>query len=675
METNIYSKVLAVTKAGIIPFIIITLVLGWNLVPAQGNPLNRKVTFQVKEGPLEEVLVVMSEKGKFYFAYNSEVTPVDSIVTFLAQNEKVKKLLDELFEGEMSYSAVGNHIVLRPAEKPEKKNVPDWIEISGFLIDGKTGEKIQYGTVYDPEKHNSSLTKADGSYSLRVPGYLKSLPISFHRIGYRDTVVIVRPQTDRNLTVGLMPLPLDRLERREVSLVGDSYQEELPLTRIFVPEVQQRRAFNLNRALANFPVQFSLVPSIGTNGLMSGGMTNVVSINLLAGYAAGVKGVEIGGLVNMDRENVLGVQVGGLANIVGGDVLGTQVAGINNHVRGSFTGFQAGGIYNMVDDTMTGVQVGGIFNIIHHDIHGVQVGGIFNIAEEDMDGVQVAGLFNRAGGEVKWVQAAGLFNTAESNVGGGQAAGLYNESGDSVGGFQAAGLINTARGSVGGFQAAGLVNRAKGDVGGFQAAGLANKAKGTVGGLQVAGIFNRAEKVKGMQIGLINISDTLEGYALGLINWSKNGYKAIGFGSNDVDHVRLELRSGRPKLYNFLSLGLRLTEGQRAWSYGGGVGSTVSFTPSLGTNLELSIQQVNEEGLGAGRLNLVHSFRPSLVFSPTPWFELAAGPGISLGVANAFGNNGEFLSNVPLNPFWSYDSRRARVSSWVGYQGSIRISF
>lgn len=660
---------------------------------AQGNPLNRRVTFQVKDEPLEDALIIMGEQGKFYLAYNSEIVPIDSMVTLLAQNEKVRKLLDELFEGTMTYSSIGNHIVLRPADRPKKKNEPEWIEISGFLIDGKTGEKIQYGTVYEPEKRNSALTKADGSYTLRVPGHLKSLPVSFHRIGFRDTVVVVRPQSDPHLTVGIWPLPLDPMESMEVSLVGDSYHDdlELPLTKIFVPEVQQRRAFNLNRALANFPIQMSLVPSIGTNGLMSGGMTNVVSINLLAGYAAGVKGVEIGGLVNIDRENVMGFQVGGLANIVGGNVLGAQVAGINNHVRGSFTGFQVGGIYNMVDDTMAGIQVGGIFNIIHKDIHGVQIGGIFNLAEEDMDGFQIAGLFNQAGGKVKWVQAAGLFNKAVSDVGGGQAGGLYNRSGgavggfqaagltnfakDSVGGFQAAGLINTAGGSVGGFQAAGLVNRAKGDVGGFQAAGLANVAKGSVSGVQASGIFNKAKNVKGMQIGLINVCDTLDGYALGLINWSKNGYKALGIGSNDVDHIRLELRSGRKKFYNFLSLGLRLTPDQRAWSYGGGIGTTLNFTSSLGTNLELSIQQMNEEGLGAGRLNLVHSFRPSLVYSPTPWFELSAGPGVSLGVANAFGNAGEFLSNIPQNPFWEYDSRNTRVSSWLGYQGAIRISF
>lgn len=593
---------------------------------AQGNPLNRKLTFKVIDNRLDETLDIMGEKGSFSFAYNSQVLPTDSLISLMAQDEKVRKLLDEIFQGSMTYKSVGNHIVLRPSERPKKQSKPAWQDITGYLIDGKTGEKIAHATVYDAEKQNSALSRKDGSYTLRVPGHLPSVPVSFHRFGYKDTVVVIRPGSNQNLTVGLEPLPQEYFEGQAVSLVGDSYHEDLPLTNIFVPEVQQRRAFNLSYALAKFPFQISLLPSIGTNGLMSGGMTNILSINLLAGYAAGLNGVEVGGLVNIIREDVIGVQVAGLANTVGGNVIGVQAAGLYNHVKGSFSGVQAGGLYNIVKDTMTGIQVGGLFNTIEGDIHGFQVAGMFNRAKAEMDGAQIAGLTNSAWGDVKWTQVAGL------------------------------------------------ANRSRGSVGGGQIAGLKNVAKDSVSGAQISTFYNKTRYMKGLQIGLINVSDTLDGYAIGLVNWSKTGYKAFGFGTNEVDQMRLEFRSGRPLFYTLLSAGLTLKNNQESWSYGAGLGSTVAILPTLGTNLELTIQQVMEEGAGY-RLNLVHSFRPSLVFAPTPWLELSAGPGVSLSVANNFGISGDFGSNVPVNPFYTDDFQTTQLNAWLGYQGALRISF
>jgi|GEM_PF-283123 len=625
MEKNIFWKVSAARLLTAIMCLLMAFAI--QSLWAQSNPLNRKLTFKVTEDRLDETLDLMGEKGEFTFAYNAQKIPSDSLISLLAQNEKVKKLLDEIFLGSMTYKSVGNHIVLRPVEKPiQKEKRPEWRDITGYLIDGKTGEKIAYATVYDAEKRNSALSRKDGSYRLKVPGNLPTVPVSFSRFGYRDTVVVIRPAANQNLTVGLQPLPQEYLNSQAVSLVGDSYQEELPLANIFVPEVQQRRAFNLNQAIAKFPLQISLLPSIGSNGLMSGGMTNIVSINLLAGYAAGLNGVELGGLANIIREDVKGVQVAGLANTVGGNVSGVQAAGLYNHVKGSCSGVQASGLYNMVKDTMTGIQLGGLFNTIESDIHGFQVAGMFNRARSEMDGAQIAGFTNFAGGDVKWTQVAGF------------------------------------------------ANRAKGSVGGGQVAGFANIAKDSVSGAQISGFYNRARYMKGMQIGIINISDTLDGYAIGLVNWSKNGYKSLGFSHNEVDQIRLEFRSGRQLFYTSLFAGLTLTPNQNAFSYGGGIGSTVSITASLGANFELTTQQVMEEGLG-DRLNMVNSFRPSLVYAPTRWLELSAGPGVSLGVANNYGVAGDFGSNIPVNPFYTRDFQTTQLNAWLGYQGALRFCF
>lgn len=610
---------------------------------AQGNPLNRKISVRIQEERLIEALDEIAEAGKFSFAYNSSLINGDSIISLKMHKDPVRWGLSEIFGEEMEFKSVGNHVVLRVKVKKSPEE-PEFITLSGYLIDGKTGEKIPFATVYEAEKHASALTNKEGKYYIEVPGRVGSVPISFSRFGYRDTVINVNPKRVNNLSVGLMPLPQDKVAPQIVSLVGDSYHEDLPLADFFVPEPQQRRAFNIHSALARFPVQISLVPSIGTNGAMSGGMTNHVSLNVLAGYAQGLEGVEVGGIANLIREDVTGVQVGGIINVVGGSVNGIQVGGISNHAGGSLKGIQVGGIYNLVQDTIHGIQVSGIANLCQQQVKGLQIAGIVNSAPSKVDGTQIAGLVNQSRGEVSIGQISGLVNHGHD---------------------------------IGGFQIAGLGNRARGKVGASQIAGLYNIAKDSVSGVQIAGLYNKASRVKGVQIGLVNIADTLDGMAIGLLNWSrKGGYKSISVGANDVNDLEIGLRTGTDRFYALLSGGLRIYNNRNtAWSYGGGIGTRIRPTRWIGLELEYTLQQVNEEGIGADRLNLVQALRPSIAISPSPWLEIVGGPSLSYGIANGYGPNNEWLSDLGQNAFFIREGWNNRQSLWLGYQASLRLRF
>ena len=68
---------------------------------------------------------------------------------------------------------------------------------------------------------------------------------------------------------------------------------------------------------------------------MSGAVYNRVSLNILGGYARGLKGVEFAGWFNIERENVEGLQFAGLFNAVGDTVKGMQFAGLFNRLAKS----------------------------------------------------------------------------------------------------------------------------------------------------------------------------------------------------------------------------------------------------------------------------------------------------------------------------------------------------
>ncbi|UOQ52235.1 hypothetical protein [Hymenobacter cellulosivorans] len=160
--------------------------------------------------------------------------------------------------------------------------------------------------------------------------------------------------------------------------------------------------------------QFSVVPPLGTNGLASGRTINTVSLNFLVGYAAGVQGLELGTLLNVDRDAVQGVQAAGLANVVGGPVRGTQLAGLSNVVTGGGQGLQMAGLANVAVGPVEGAQLAGMVNYQGGaaQTRTVQLAGLANVVPGTVRGTQVAGLLNVAK-HVRGLQLA-PFNIADS---------------------------------------------------------------------------------------------------------------------------------------------------------------------------------------------------------------------------------------------------------------------
>lgn len=643
--------------------LLITLLLGipaWGR--AQANPLNRKISVKVRQKPLDYALDEIAHRGRFNFSYNADLFPTDSVVSLQAQREPVREVLKDIFGTRMVYRSIGNHVVIRSRmEVPAPARPPEAYRLEGFLIDGETGTEIALATVFENYKRTSVLTDERGHYALEIDGATRYVALSFSKRGYRDTVIVVRPERQRALSVGLQPVPgWDQpVASRPVSLVGDRADDidDLPLVEFLVPASQRKRAFNVQEALRDFPVQVSLVPALGTNKLISGAMNNHFSLNILGGYAHGVRGAEIGGLFNLDRDQVIGFQAGGLFNIVGGEVTGFQAGGLFNRNRSSVNGFQAGGLFNDVAGSITGFQAAGLYNVVRDSVYGVQAGG----------------LFNRTQGHITGLQIGGLYNVAQQGIRGGQLAGIYNHSRGDVQAMQVGGIMNSAR-HVGLFQVSGVSNLARGSVQGFQVAGLVNIAHKEVSGFQIGGLFNRAQKVDGVQIGLVNVADSVGGVQIGLINLNRDGYLSLEASSNEVMTANLAFKAGHRRFYSVLTAGYRFTAGSTAWSYGGGFGTLVDLgRVTLG--FEALCQQINEEGLGPDRLNLVIPGRLSVGLKLGRLLEVYGAASVNLQVTTGQApGSGEFPSEVALNPFWTRETASTQFNSWVGYQGGLRIN-
>ncbi|MBM4355059.1 MAG: hypothetical protein FJ109_14955 [Deltaproteobacteria bacterium] len=267
------------------------------------------------------------------------------------------------------------------------------------------------------------------------------------------------------------------------------------------------------------------------------------SINVLYGRATAVYGIEVGGVLNIERERFAGVQAAPI-NLVGGPFYGIQGGVVN--VVGRLYGIQAAPLWNSVREGGIGLQGSAFINLAGDDFGGLQL-GTANLASGDLSGLQLSWTFNGAGGDVGGVQLA-LGNAVGGDLSGLQVGPILNwvvrdVSGVQLGMVNIAGKVPTALGSlskarsnpnpsdrseVRGLQIA-LITNITASVQGIQV-GPGNVTE-TVTGLQL-GLVNQAGRVNGLQIGAMNFCTVLNGVQIGGINVATDNFIPFMLGLN-----------------------------------------------------------------------------------------------------------------------------------------------
>ncbi|WP_316814928.1 LA_2272 family surface repeat-containing protein [Pedobacter nyackensis] len=396
------------------------------LLPSKHN-LEKKVSIEVKDQRIAEVLQKIGRAGNFYFSYSGTLLKQDSLVSLNIRNSPVREVLNKLFNNKVDYTENGEYVILRYAAnhftiEPENITTAEKLYlISGFVIDTETGLKVKQASVYEKRLLQSTLTDNKGYFKLKFKGEHTEVILTASKETYRDTSLIflsdikIKPEAYR-----------DQNDRTGNMGYGDI--ENSGIGRFFISSKQKIQSLNIPDFFANTPFQASFTPGLSSHGIMSSQVINKFSLNILGGYTAGTNGFEIAGLFNITKGDVKKMQVAGLFNQVGGSVNGIQVAGLINDVRGEKKGFQVAGLFNNVKKeaegfqvaglcnlagkSMKGMQTAGLINITRKNFSGFQVGGVANIVSKDMDGVQIAGVLNYAK-KMKGLQI-GLINVADT---------------------------------------------------------------------------------------------------------------------------------------------------------------------------------------------------------------------------------------------------------------------
>lgn len=381
--------------------------------------LNKKISVATRNQRLDDVLSIIGNQGNFSFSYNSSILRRDSLVSISVNEYSVRQVLNMLLPGGYEYKESGNYVIIRRTalritsvvrQTPTDEKV---YSITGYIVNGETGEKIGKASIYEPLHLISTLTDDSGRFTIKLKRRHQSASLAISKASFEDTTVVVKPSYNMQLEIALVPV----IEKPIVSspsiyhatdtivnpVVPDTAQQETNaqtdiekrfLAKLFLTAKQKTQSLNIKKFFSEKPVQVSIWPGISMGGQMGSQVFNDFSLNIIGGYTGGVNIVEVGGVFNINRRDVKYFQVAGVFNMVGGNVNGMQAAGLHNTVLNNQGGVQVAGLSNIVGGNLKGIQVAGLGNKVKSTVDGVQVAGVFNYAKK-LKGVQV-GLVNIA---------------------------------------------------------------------------------------------------------------------------------------------------------------------------------------------------------------------------------------------------------------------------------------
>jgi hypothetical protein len=643
---------------GALPTIIGLFCLIHSHVYAQ-SLLDRKISIEVANQRLSQVLKLISSKGNFYFSYNSSIIARDSLISFSAANRSVKQVLDQLCGNQYKWQQNNNYIILRkaPITAPslvasQTPSAEKLYTVTGYVLNGETGEKVENVSIYEKQRLVLATSDDKGFFKIKLKSRYSTASLSISREMYEDTTVVIQPKYDQQVTIVITPVvasePMVTISPIEnelpdtivVKLPSDILatatfpKEDIPVEKTkwgkrLLSAKQNIQSINLKKFFADRTFQVSLTPGLSTHGKLSAQVVNNFSVNVVGGYTAGVNGIELAGAFNVNKKDVKYLQAAGLINITGGSVTGGQLAGIHNHVLGNVSGIQASGFSNFVKGNVTGAQLSSIHNHVSGSFTGIQASNFSNFIKGKLIGVQLSD--------------------------------IHNVCYDSVVGLQAAGIVNFAHKKVTGVQLAGIGN-------------FSNRE---LDGVQISSIFNYAKKLRGVQIGLINVSDTSDGYSIGLINIVFKGYHKIALSTNEVLKFNAAFKTGNSKLYSILLVGYRGEDGawgsddtSRIISFGYGLGHEFAIGKRFSINPEFTTQYLYQDNWS--NANAMSKLHLEFNLKLGKYVTLFAGPSFTMYYSENEKSSAELQSPL-ASSYHTFDLWDNEVKAWFGWNAGISI--
>ncbi len=178
-----------------------------------------RLTLNLKDARVEDVLIKIEEQSNLYFIYNREVVNVNRKVDVLCTDQKISDVLTNLFNGtNVSFEIQDLHIVLK--SNSESSTQP--ASVSGKVTDS-SGQPLPGVTVVVKGTTTGIITDLDGKYSLNnIPG---DATLVFSFVGMRMQEIPLDGKSSINVK-----MEEDSIGIEEVVAVGYGKQKKSNVT-------------------------------------------------------------------------------------------------------------------------------------------------------------------------------------------------------------------------------------------------------------------------------------------------------------------------------------------------------------------------------------------------------------------------------------------------------------
>jgi len=232
---------------------VVVLISVANLFGANTYSQSVKVTLDMEDKTLEQVMDEIEKQSEFYFVFNQKQINVNRVVNVQAENKLITEVLPELFSGtNVNYAVLDRKILLTtdPLEKEMLTMVSETRlqqnQITGTVTDEK-GNPLPGVTVIVKGTAIGSISDASGKYTISNPPQDATIVFSF--VGMATQEIPSEGRTRLDVVMKEEAIGLD-----EVVVVGYGTQKKANLTgsvsSVTSDKLENRQATSSSLALA-----------------------------------------------------------------------------------------------------------------------------------------------------------------------------------------------------------------------------------------------------------------------------------------------------------------------------------------------------------------------------------------------------------------------------------------
>ncbi len=259
--------------------VFLLLFLPFGRLAAQQSVLQQPVSVTLEQASLAEALSALARENGLNLSFSNTALPEQPRYSYRFESVPLNVVLNILLrDTRVAYSESGDYVVLREAGPQAPAPEPIRFNLSGYVEDARSGERLIGANVYLPASGLGATTNTDGFFSLSLPADSVHLVVSY--VGYESKAYRLGLFGHQRLAVRMS----SNLELATVVLTATPLLAELPFNADASPGRQRLNAATI-ASTPSILGEDDLLQALALLPGVQSGAGNIGSINVRGGGA------------------------------------------------------------------------------------------------------------------------------------------------------------------------------------------------------------------------------------------------------------------------------------------------------------------------------------------------------------------------------------------------------